>query len=335
MSSRSAVLLATLLAAFGALALAVARPPPLPAGTTVVDPRAPYPEGPLVDGEGVFYTEMGADRLLRWDGHAARVIWRRPGCGPTSVARGRGDSLIVLCHLQGLLAVVGRDGATRQIIDHDDNGDTFVTPNASINDRRGGVYFSSSGTFSPSAPATGAVLYLDAAGRLSRVAEQIHYSNGVVLSADGRTLFVAEHLARRILAYDVADDGTLSGRRVFVALDDVAPRQPARGWEAGPDGLAIDQAGDIAMAEYGGGRILIVDGAAHLKAEIRLPERYVTAPAFIDGGRRLFVTAPESLYDPDALGKVYVVKNPLAPGMNCASLSGSAEPSKPCMRSAH
>ena len=281
------------------------------AEAVAINPQALYPEGPLAVGGSVYYAEMGSDSVVRWDGKTNSVVWSRPGCGPTSVASGGEGTLIVLCHHENALARIGVDGATRAVITRDAAGRTFMDPNASINDAKGGVYFSSSGVFSPTAPAQGAVLYLDRAGRLTRLAEGIHYSNGVALTPDGKTLYVSEHLSRRILAYDVAADGSLSGKRVFVALDDLEGADPQRGWELGPDGLAVDRAGNLYMAEYGGGHLLIVDSQARLLAVVPVGEPYVTAMALIDGDRRLFVTAPASLYDPSEPGKVYSLDNPV------------------------
>jgi sugar lactone lactonase YvrE len=280
-------------------------------GLAVINPQSAYPEGPVVAGGAVYYAEMGADRVMRWDGATDRPIWSRDGCWPTSVARGVGDTLLVLCHIEGAVVRITPGGETLAVIDKDVDGRGFVTPNASVNDAKGGVYFSSSGDFSPTAPATGAVLYLDANGVLRRVAEGIHYSNGVALSPDGTVLYVSEHLSRRVLAFDVAADGSLSGRRVFLRLNDVVAADPSSGWEAGPDGLAMDHRGNLYVAEYGGGRLIIVDKTANLLATIPFPERYTTAAALIDGERRIFVTAPVSLYDPQAYGKVYVVENPV------------------------
>lgn len=280
-------------------------------GRVTVNDEALYPEGALTDGSGFYYTEMGADRVIYWDGTSNHQVWSRRGCGPTSVAR-YGDGLVVLCHIEAALAVISRTGETRQIIDRDRNGRAFMTPNASINDAGGGVYLSSSGVFSPTAPAQGAVLYLARDGALRRLTEGIHYSNGVALTGDGKRLFVSEHLSRQVLLYDVGPDGSLSNRRVFARLDDYDGADPGRGWEVGPDGLAVDREGNLYIAEYGAGHVLVVGPDARLRATIDVPQAYVTAEALSPDERRILITAPVSLYDPTEAGAVYSVANPLA-----------------------
>lgn len=292
-----------LLLAFPAAALAQER--------IVINSQAHYPEGPLWYGGRLLYAEMGADRVRAWDGRKNSQVWKRAGCGPTSIADGGAGTLIVLCHLQNTLARINLSGATLAVIDRDDEGARFPTPNASINDAKGGIYFSSSGSFSPIAPAEGSVLYLPAGENVPRrVATGIHYANGTALARDGRTLYVSEHLERRVLAYPVEDDGSLGLRRVFVELDRVAP-PAARGWEVGPDGLAVDSRGNLFIAEYGAGRVLVVDKNGALLATIPIPERYVTAPAFGPNEARVFVTAPSNNIMPPFVGKVYSIANPV------------------------
>ncbi len=277
---------------------------------TTINPDSAYPEGPTVVDGVLYYAEMGNDRVMRFDGEINAPVWKRKRCGPTTVAPFDGG-LAVLCHREEIVAVIGADGSEIGIIDRDRDGRHFANPNAGTSDRKGGVYFSSSGSFSPSDRATGAILHLDAAGTLTRAAEGIHYANGVAVSPDGGTLFASEHLGRRVLAFDIAADGTLSGRRTFVALDDLVGADPARSWEVGPDGLNIDRDGNLIIAEYGAGRLLIVDRNGTLVATIAVPERYVTASAFDAEETRLFITAPASLMDPSR-GAVYETPWPLA-----------------------
>ena len=277
-----------------------------------INPASAYPEGPSVVDGRLYYAEMGSDRVMYFDGAANHELWSRQGCGPTSAVPA-GDSLIVLCHREEVVARIGHDGELIEIIDRDSNGRPFANPNAAGSDGKGGVYFSSSGVFSPGARATGAILHLAADGSLTRVARDIHYANGVALSPDGAILYASEHLGRRVLAFDVAGDGTLSGRRVFAALDDVEGADPARGWELGPDGLAIDRDGNLIIAEYGAGHLLIVDPAGALITTVPVPQPYVTSSALNEDQTVLFITAPASLASPDEAGAVYATPYPIRP----------------------
>jgi sugar lactone lactonase YvrE len=64
--------------------------------------------------------------------------------------------------------------------------------------------------------------------------------NGAVISADGSTLVVAQSHMGRLTAYDVADDGSLRGERVFADL-------PAG--RNNPDGICIDAEGGVWVAD--------------------------------------------------------------------------------------
>ena len=81
----------------------------------------------------------------------------------------------------------------------------------------------------------------------------------------------------------------------------------------GPDGLAVDREGNLYVAEYGAGHLLIVSPERKLLATIDVPEDYVTAPALSLDETRIFITAPVSLFDPTEPGKVYEVANPVHP----------------------
>ena len=64
------------------------------------------------------------------------------------------------------------------------------------------------------------------------MAEDIAFPNGMVVTPDDSTLIIAESFARRLTAFDIEDDGSLSNRRVWA--DGV-----------GPDGICIDADGAI------------------------------------------------------------------------------------------
>lgn len=84
---------------------------------------------------------------------------------------------------------------------------------------------------------TANVVVLAPDGTIRQVVPDLSFPNGMVQSDDGRTLVVAETMAQRLTAFDVADDGTLSGRRTFAEL---------RG--SFPDGICLDARGDVWVA---------------------------------------------------------------------------------------
>ena len=169
----------------------------------------------MVDGV-LYYAEMGNDRVMRFDGETNTPVWERERCGPTAVAPTGDGSLAVLCHHEEIVARISRNGALLDVIDRDEDGRAFSNPNAAVSDGKGGIYFSSSGSFAPGRgrPAQcsmstlrGGCVALPKAST-TPTAWRSHLTEG--------SLYVSEHLGRRVLAFDIAADGSLSDRRTYV-----------------------------------------------------------------------------------------------------------------------
>lgn len=135
----------------------------------------------------------------------------------------------------------------------------------------------------PGEPVQGGIYRLRPDGRIDRIGEDISFANGPCFSADGRTLYLADSVARTIWAYDYAPDAPLENRRVFA-------RTEALG--AGPDGAAVDIEGFVwsvlprrsAMARFA------PDG--RLVQLLQLPTTYPTSLCFGGPGRQLaYVTS--------------------------------------------
>lgn len=107
-------------------------------------------------------------------------------------------------------------------------------------DGRGNVYVTDVGfLFGEEEFRPGGILLVTPDGAARRVAEDIAFGNGMVVTPDGRTLVVAESWANRLTAFDIGDDGGLSGRRVW------AP--------TGGDGICLDAEGAIWCASMTAG----------------------------------------------------------------------------------
>jgi sugar lactone lactonase YvrE len=82
-------------------------------------------------------------------------------------------------------------------------------------------------------------------GRVSVAAEKLRFPNGTVITPDGRTLIVGETFGACLTAFDVAEDGSLSGRREWARME-----------KAIPDGICLDAEGAIWVASPVGGNVL-------------------------------------------------------------------------------
>jgi gluconolactonase len=273
-----------LIRAAATLLLLLAAAPAAPAGETW---QGSYPEGPVwIDGT-LYWAEMGADRVMAWPGGGAApgVFFAREGCGPTAVARYRGDEFLVLCHRDGSLARVDARGEAVATIREDADGNRLRDPNDASADGEGGVWLTDPGAFSAGARPAGALYHLAPDGRLVRHAAGLAYGNGV--HADGDRVLLSEHLARRVLAYPLAGEGAggaLGPPEVLVDLDRLGLPRPDYP-EAGPDGLEIAPDGTLWVAEYGAGRLLLWRPERGLVATVPVPAPYVTNIAFGPGGQ--------------------------------------------------
>ncbi|MEX0645296.1 MAG: SMP-30/gluconolactonase/LRE family protein, partial [Parvularculaceae bacterium] len=216
---------------------------------------ASYPEGPLWQGDRLYYAEMRADRVMIYEAGEAREFFAQPGCGPTAIAP-YGEGFLILCHLGKRIVAVNAQGGETRRWDRDLDGVALADPNDASADGAGGVYFTDPGPFSRQAGAQGRVMHLSAGGALSRVADSLYYPNGVHVKGDA--LYVSEHLSGRVLRYDIKPDGGLGDGAVFIDLATVDRSQRYETAYAltGPDGLEIGPNGDLYVAIYGEGRLL-------------------------------------------------------------------------------
>jgi gluconolactonase len=104
-------------------------------------------------------------------------------------------------------------------------------------DGKGGAYFTVGGAY-----------HVSASGVVTVVENQNLVSNGILLSADGRTLWVTN--ADRVIAFDVQADGSTKNRRDFGLLDG----------DRGADGMAIDSEGRLYVTASKGVHVLARDG---------------------------------------------------------------------------
>jgi sugar lactone lactonase YvrE len=265
----------------------------------VINPRALFPEGPVMSGGLLYYTEYAGHTVMRWDGKENAQVWKQEGCGPSAVIP-MGDNFAITCYDSGKLAVITKDGKDVASYDKDESGAALIGPNDGAPDGRGGLYFTTSGPWE-SGPIVGRVIHVSADGKLTEAANDLHYANGIVFGADKR-LYVNESEAGRVISFAVDGDGKLSDRRLFVRL--YALGEPA---DAYPDGVKLGPDGNFYVGEYSAGNILVVAPDGTLVKKHTVPSKAAPNMAFSDDGKTMYVMAVDNKDGAPYEGKVYAV----------------------------
>jgi len=246
-------------------------------------------EGPRVDRDDSLYfsdVHKGGVHRRRADGTIETVVPKRRGVG--GIALHTDGGLVIsgrnICHV--------RDGETRIVFAPDAPGlnDLFV-------DAAGRVICGTmrSDPFSLDGPrTTGECWLIDTDGVAAELYGDVALTNGIGLSPDGTVLYHSD-TTRGVWAHDY-DDGTVSERRLFLQRDDLSP-----------DGLAVDEAGTVWVADVSGSgavRGFAPDGSE--VGRVAVPARMVTSLCFGGTDRRdLYIVTGDNTADPERGGTIY------------------------------
>ena len=174
-------------------------------------------------------------------------------------------------------------------------------------------------------PGAGTLYRLELDGRCSTVLTGLTISNGIGWSPDGRTMYLSDSGTGLVQAFDFDGvTGAINGRRPLVHID-----RPG----VAPDGLTVDEKGDIWIALYGGWAVNRYGPEGSLLATVPIPVAQATSCAFGGHDRRtLFVTTgrerlegPALEGQPDA-GRVFSVIGLDARGVASAPYRGRVAP---------
>jgi len=133
---------------------------------------------------------------------------------------------------------------------------------------------------------TGQLWRIDTDGTVTLLEDGMGTTNGIEVSPCGRILYVNESVQRRIWAYDLAADGTISGKRLFTQFEDY-----------GLDGMRCDAQGNLFVTRHGKGVVAMLSAAGELLREIALAGKLCTNVAFGgEDGCTVYVTVADLGY---------------------------------------
>lgn len=164
-------------------------------------------------------------------------------------------------------------------------------PNDLVVDRRGGIWFTDLGKRRPRDMDWGGVYWLSPDRRIVReVAHPFITPNGIGLSPDERTLYVAETEGARLWAFDILGPGEVR-RNPWPSVNGGRLVYAAGGRLQRYDSLAVEASGNICVATLIEGGITVISPAGHLVEFVPMPDRMTTNICFGgEGLRTAYVT---------------------------------------------
>ncbi|MBO3459390.1 SMP-30/gluconolactonase/LRE family protein [Aetokthonos hydrillicola Thurmond2011] len=221
-----------------------------------------YSEGVVFDDQNNLFfsqTKAGTITVLAPDGSRPRIWARVPGANGHKIMP---DGTHIVAAKNSVVQL-DANGKLLKVVAKEFKGKPLIYPNDLTLDTRDGFYFTDSGsTETPN----GSVYYVDSTGKINSVATGIAFANGIVLTPNGKQLFVAESNKNRVLVYDVLSPGKVGSQKVFSNL----PVKQGDQIDHKPDGMCLDQMGNLYVAHYGMGQVEV------LNPEGKLIRRYST-----------------------------------------------------------
>jgi gluconolactonase len=251
-----------------------------------------FTEGPVLDAEGnLYFTDQrdNGGRIYRLDKTGKLDILVADAGRANGLAINRRHELVA-CQGCGRIVAYSLDGASCRVLASGYRGRRFNAPNDLVIDEHDGIYFTDPvfGAPRPLPQRREAVYYLAADGAVTRLIDNLDGPNGIALSPDGSTLYVAPSFDRKVMAYPIEVPGRLGPGRVFTRVE--------RDWVplyVGGDGMAVDDAGNLWIASHRG--VQVFDPCGRLLRIIDLPE-HPSNVAFGPDGRTVYITAKHSVY---------------------------------------
>ncbi|OLL31229.1 gluconolaconase [Burkholderia sp. SRS-W-2-2016] len=273
-----------------------------------------FPEGPVAMADGsICCVEIAAGRVTRIGTDGVVTQLARTGGGPNGLAAGP-DGALYVCNNGGFLTREV-DGETHVI--HGELPADYVTgsiqrvdpatgavttlythcgevplsaPNDLVFDAAGGFYFTDFGKIRKRSRDVGSIYYaLPDGSAIREVVHPIANPNGIGLSPDQRTLYVAETETSRLWAFSIVEPGCVkkegfpspNGGRLVCGLP---------GYQRF-DSLALEANGNLCIGTLIAGCITVISPAGEVLRQVGMPEAYPTNICF--GGpdlRKAYVT---------------------------------------------
>lgn len=250
-----------------------------------------FTEGPAVDQNGdVYFTDQPNNKILKWDANTNEVTTYMEKSGRSNGLYFDNEGRLLACADEKFeLWQIDKNKEVTVLIDEVE-GKKLNGPNDLWVDQKGGIYFTDPYYQRPYWKRTEKeieiqkVYYLSPDKKSIQVmADDLIQPNGIIGSADGKTLFVADIGDKKTYSYNINEDGKLTNKTLFTDM--------------GSDGMTLDNKGNLYLTGDG---VTVFNSSGEKVEHIVIPQKWTANVTF--GGedqKTLFITAMNSVYTLD------------------------------------
>jgi gluconolactonase len=241
-------------------------------------------EGPTWDPAGgkLFFTAFGPNnesQILRLDDTDKALVFKDKSQGTNGTWLARDGRLLgAQGFCRSIVAYDLQSGAVETLA-HDDS---WNAPNDICQAPNGDIYF----TDPDFEKGEKSGVYRIAGGKVTKVVSDMAKPNGCITSRDGRTLYVSDSEHKHWKSFPIAADGAVGPGRVFF--------DPQTENRDSPDGMSIDEHGNLYFTGRGGVWVVTPDGKT--KGLIGVPEFCSNVTFGGPDGKTLYLTCDKRVY---------------------------------------
>lgn len=247
------------------------------------EPVDSFLEGPCFAPDGaLLVVDIPFGRILRIDAEKQWSVAAQYDGWPNGMKVMQNQLALVADYRRGLVSIDLTTGAATPVLEHRFSegfkglNDLYIAPS-------GDVYFTDQGQTGLHDP-TGRVFRLRPGGQLDTLLGNVPSPNGLVLSKDGKSLFVAVTRDASVWRAAVMPDGNVGKVGRFVSFFGAT----------GPDGIALDQQGRLWVAHPSGDSVWVVATSGEITRRVRFPKGAFPTNMALDAAGDFFITASGS-----------------------------------------
>jgi gluconolactonase len=247
-----------------------------------------FTEGPTADAQGnVYFVDQDNNRIMKYDVDGKLTTFMQPSGYANGMTFDEKGHLIACADEKNEMWSI--DVATKQAtpLFNTYEGKLLNGPNdVWVHPQSGRIYFTDPyyarkwWNRGPKENPEAVYVYSRADKKMTRLIDDMMQPNGIIGTPDGKKLYVADIRARKTYSFDIAADGTLTNRQLFVDM--------------GSDGMTLDSEGNVYLTS--GPAVQVISPSGQKLESISVPE----IPANVCFGGKdkqtLFITARTGFY---------------------------------------